>query len=132
MSTVRPAAVAGLFYNRDAAQLTGEMREFLDAAGADRLTPGFPKVVIAPHAGYMYSGAIAAHAYDLLRPARGIVKRVVLLGPCHRVPVRGMGLPGTAFFDTPLGRVPVDAAAVEVARQCPGVVEMPAAHAEEH
>jgi AmmeMemoRadiSam system protein B/AmmeMemoRadiSam system protein A len=80
----------------------------------------------------MYSGAIAAHAYDLLRPARGIVKRVVMLGPCHRVPVRGMALPGAAFFDTPLGRLPVDAAAIEMARQCPGVVEMPAAHAEEH
>src|SRR5215213_10251225 len=102
MSPVRPAAVAGLFYSRDATALTGQMRDFLDLAGADRLSPGFPKIVIAPHAGFMYSGGVAAHAYDLLRPARGIVRRVVLLGPCHRVAVRGMALPGASAFDTPL------------------------------
>src|SRR5690606_14487070 len=69
----------------------------------------FPKAVIVPHAGYIYSGGVAAHAYDALRPARGIARRVVLLGPVHRVPVRGLALPAAEAFDTPLGRIPVHA-----------------------
>src|SRR6185503_12470277 len=132
MSSVRAPAVAGLFYSRDTVALSSEMREYLELAGADGLAPGFPKILVAPHAGFMYSGAVAAHAYDLLRPARGIVKRVVLLGPCHRVFVRGMALPGASAFDTPLGRVPVDAAAVQAVRDSAHLVDMPEAHEEEH
>jgi AmmeMemoRadiSam system protein B/AmmeMemoRadiSam system protein A len=124
--------VAGLFYPRDAGSLAGEIKDFLDQADADPLSPGFPKIVIAPHAGFIYSGAVAASAYDLLRPARGIVRRVVLLGPCHRVPVRGMALPAAGAFDTPLGRVSIDAAAVQALRGLPEVIDMAEAHAEEH
>src|SRR4051812_48465362 len=132
MSMVRAPAVAGLFYPGDAASLLSEVRDFLDQADSDRLAPGFPKILIAPHAGFAYSGAVAAHAYGLLRAARGIVRKVVLLCPCHRVPVRGMALPGVGAFDTPLGRVPIDTAAVERLRGLPGIVEMPAAHHQEH
>ena len=61
-----------------------------------------PKAVIAPHAGYVYSGPIAAHAYALLAPARGTIERVVLLGPTHRVAVRGIAMPDVGAFSTPL------------------------------
>lgn len=93
---------------------------------------GAPKAVIAPHAGFAYSGAVAAAAYARLRPLRGKIRRVILLGPAHRVPFRGMALPGAAAFRTPLGDVPLDAAAVARIKALPGIKELPAAHAAEH
>lgn len=132
MVSLRPAAVAGMFYPAAPRELAGEVDDLLGhSAGAD-FAPGFPKALIVPHAGYVYSGGIAAEAYDRLRPARGIVRRVVLLGPCHRVPVRGLALPGAAAFDTPLGRVPVDRGATEALAGLPQVVVSDAVHAEEH
>lgn len=132
MSTLRPAAVAGTFYPADARDLAVEVGELLD--GVDILEPrfAFPKAVIAPHAGYVYSGPVAAHAYDALSPARGIVKRVVLLGPVHRVPVRGLALSGADAFETPLGRVAVDPAAMRTLADLPQVVVSDRAHALEH
>jgi hypothetical protein len=88
--------------------------------------------LIVPHAGYIYSGPVAAAAYDELAPARGIVKRVVLLGPVHRVPVRGLALPASDGFDTPLGRVPIDAAARASIADLRQVVTSDPAHAMEH
>jgi MEMO1 family protein len=129
---VRPPAVAGLFYPEDARDLADEVAAHLDATEETAQQPGFPKAVIVPHAGYVYSGPVAASAYDLLRPARGIVKRVVLLGPCHRVPVRGLALPQASAFATPLGRIPLDAEAVSAIRELPQVLESAATHAEEH
>ena len=82
--------------------------------------------------GFIYSGSIAARAYDLLRPARGIVRRVVMLCPCHRVAVRGMALPGATAFDTPLGRVAVDTEAIRQVQGFPGLVDFPEAHRQEH
>ena len=100
----------------------------------DLLEPrlGFPKAVIAPHAGYIYSGPVAAYAYDALTPARGIVKRVVLLGPVHRVPVRGLALPEAEAFETPLGRIAIDPAARTALAGLPQVVVSARAHALEH
>ncbi len=129
---VRAAAVAGLFYPRESAALAGEIAGYLDEADEDRLCPGFPKVVIVPHAGFIYSGAVAAHAYDLLRPARGVVKRVVLMGPCHRVAVKGLALPGAQAFDTPLGRIPIDVEGEKLARTLAQVCVVPATHTQEH
>ena len=129
---VRPAAVAGTFYPADARALAGTIADYLEQTGEEPLAPGFPKAIIVPHAGYIYSGPVAASAYDLLRPGRGIVKRVVLLGPCHRVPVRGLAFPAAASFETPLGRVPVDARAVGAIRGLPQVMESSATHAQEH
>jgi MEMO1 family protein len=129
---VRPAAVAGMFYPDDARELAEEVVAHLDRTGDAPLAPGFPKAVIVPHAGYVYSGPVAAHAYDLLRPARGIVRRVVVLGPCHRVPVRGLALPQARVFATPLGRIPLDSDALAAIRNLPQVVESAATHAEEH
>jgi AmmeMemoRadiSam system protein B/AmmeMemoRadiSam system protein A len=131
-NAVRPAAVAGMFYPGDARSLAGDIADYLDQTAQQGPTPGFPKVVIVPHAGYIYSGPVAASAYDLLRPARGVVKRVVLLGPCHRVPVRGLALPGSEAFETPLGRIPVDVQAIGAIRGLPQVVESAATHAQEH
>ncbi len=104
----------------------------LDEARERELGPGFPKALVVPHAGYIYSGPVAANAYALLKPARGIVKRVVLLGPCHRVAVRGLALPGVDAFDTPLGRVPIEAEAANLARALPQVGDFPPTHAQEH
>jgi AmmeMemoRadiSam system protein B/AmmeMemoRadiSam system protein A len=129
---VRPAAVAGMFYPDDPRELADEVASHLDRTREEPQAPGFPKALIVPHAGYIYSGAVAASAYDLLRPARGVVRRVVILGPCHRVPVRGLALPQAQVFATPLGRIPLDAEGVRAIRALPQVVESAATHAEEH
>lgn len=132
MATVRPAAVAGAFYPGDPRQLAAELEELL--GGVEQLEPrlGFPKALVVPHAGYIYSGSVAAAAYDELAPARGIVKRVVLLGPVHRVPVRGLALPVSDTFETPLGRVPLDAATIGALAGVRQVVKSEPAHAMEH
>ena len=129
---IRRPAVAGTFYPGDGEALSRELAVMLDQAGESAPAPAFPKVVIVPHAGYVYSGPVAASAYDRLRPARGIATRVVLLGPVHRVPVRGLALPGATAFDTPLGRIPVDAQAAASLRDLPQIVESREAHALEH
>jgi AmmeMemoRadiSam system protein B/AmmeMemoRadiSam system protein A len=129
---VRPPAVASLFYPGDARTLAEEVSSYLDQTEEAPLAPGFPKALIVPHAGFIYSGPVAASAYDRLRPARGIVKRVVILGPCHRVPVHGLALPRAKAFDTPLGRIPLDEQTLASIRELPQVVESAATHAEEH
>jgi MEMO1 family protein len=130
--TVRPPAVAGMFYPGDPRSLAAEIDELL--GGVEQLAPrlGFPKALIVPHAGYIYSGPVAARAYDDIAPARGIVKRVVLLGPVHRVAVRGLALPAAEFFDTPLGRIAVDPDAAHELAAFPQVVRSAPAHAMEH
>ena len=132
MAAVRPAAVAGTFYPGTARALTDEVDELL--GGAEALAPrvGFPKAIVVPHAGYIYSGGVAASAYDAVRPARGIVRRVVLLGPVHRVPVRGLATVSDEAFATPLGQVPIDRAAIDLLADLPQVVTSDAAHAMEH
>jgi AmmeMemoRadiSam system protein B/AmmeMemoRadiSam system protein A len=132
MSSLRPAAVAGLFYPGHQFELARDVLTMLDETRDPPLVPGFPKGLIVPHAGYIYSGPVAANAYSLLRPAAGIVKRVVLLGPCHRVAVRGLALPGASAFETPLGTVEVDADAVRALAGMPQVGEFAPTHAQEH
>ncbi|HMM75356.1 MAG TPA: AmmeMemoRadiSam system protein B [Gammaproteobacteria bacterium] len=127
---VRPPAVAGSFYPRDPAQLAQEVDAYLEAAPAR--AGAVPKAIIVPHAGYVYSGPIAASAYRALAPARHRIRRVVLLGPAHRVAVRGLALPGAAAFATPLGEVAVDRALVERVRGLPQVLVHPRCHAPEH
>ena len=131
MASVRSAAVAGMFYPGDARSLLSEVDELLGGVEpAPRL--GFPKALVVPHAGYIYSGPVAARAYDELAPARGIVRRVVLLGPVHRVAVRGLAVPTDSAFVTPLGQVPIDAQALASVRDLPQVVASDAAHLQEH
>src|SRR3954447_24054558 len=131
MASIRNAAVAGTFYPGEAKSLISEVDDLLGGVEpAPRLR--FTKAVVAAHAGYIYSGPIAAHAYDELAPARGTVKRVVLLGPVHRVPVRGLAIPTDTAFATPLGQVPIDTAALALVRDLPQVVASDRAHVQEH
>jgi AmmeMemoRadiSam system protein B/AmmeMemoRadiSam system protein A len=124
--------VAGAFYPGNARQLSDELGELLD--GVDNLEPrlAFPKALIVPHAGYMYSGPVAARAYDELAAARGLVRRVVLLGPAHYVAGRGLALPAADAFETPLGRIPIDAESLRALADLPQVVKSAPAHAQEH
>ena len=130
--SVRPPAVAGMFYPGDQRELAQNLSQMLGAAASAAPERAVPKAIIAPHAGYIYSGPIAASVYALLAPARGLIERVVLLGPTHRVAVRGLALPGVAAFATPLGAVEIDQAAVEALRPLPQVGVSPEAHALEH
>jgi AmmeMemoRadiSam system protein B/AmmeMemoRadiSam system protein A len=132
MASIRPAAVAGMFYPGEPRALAAEVARFLGAG--EELAPrlAFPKALVVPHAGYVYSGAIAARAYQELAAARGIVGRVVLLGPAHRVPVRGLAAPGVDAFETPLGTVALDRAALRSLADLPQVVRSDPAHALEH
>jgi AmmeMemoRadiSam system protein B len=131
--SVRPAAVAGMFYPGTPAVLGASVRAYLAEArsGAE---PGavLPKALIVPHAGYVYSGPVAASAYRLVAGGRNTIRRVVLLGPVHRVPVRGLVLPASTSFSTPLGTVRVDPAAAAQALELPQVGVSEAAHAFEH
>jgi len=132
MLPVRPPAVAGLFYPADPRVLADAVDGYLDAgapldaARADGAQAA-PKALVVPHAGYVYSGAVAGLGYATLAPVRGRITRVVLLGPCHRVPVRGLALPGCRAMRTPLGDVPVEAP-----EGLDHVVTRPDVHAEEH
>jgi AmmeMemoRadiSam system protein B len=118
-----------MFYPADAGQLAREVRSFLDAPPARQL---HPKALIAPHAGYIYSGPVAGSAYAALKDIAPRIRRVVLLGPTHRVPVRGLALPDASAFDTPLGRIPLDQAAMQAVARLPQVAVNGAAHALEH
>jgi hypothetical protein len=132
-SLTRPPAVAGSFYPGDAAALRRELAALLDAAQA-QLEPASvaPKIVIVPHAGYGYSGAIAARAYAQLKPFAAGIQRIVLLGPVHRVPVRGLAAPTVNAFETPLGRIAIDRAALWPLKALPQVVFDDRPHAPEH
>lgn len=126
---VRRAAVAGTFYPADPAVLRHAIAGFLREA--DGAGP-FPKALIAPHAGYPYSGPVAASGYVLLKPLRSRIERVVLLGPSHYVPFRGLAASGDDEFATPLGTVPLDSKAVETALALPWVRVFDEAHRREH
>ncbi len=130
---VRPSAVAGAFYPSAAADLSHTVSALL--AGAPALagpTLPAPKALIVPHAGYIYSGATAALAYAQLSSVRTVIRRVILLGPAHRVAVRGLALAGAERFATPMGTVDVDLEAVAAIRGLKQVSVNPAAHALEH
>lgn len=133
MKTVRRPAVAGSFYPGDARTLRHTLDELLAQARARLPEAGaVPKAVVVPHAGYVYSGPMAARAYARLEAGRGRITRVVLLGPTHRVPVRGLALPGADQLATPLGVLDVDAAGCAQAAALPGVSTAPEVHAWEH
>jgi AmmeMemoRadiSam system protein B len=124
---VRQPAVAGSFYPIDPERLREEVDRYL-AAVPDR-PPA--KVLVVPHAGHVYSGPIAATAYATLRH-RPATRRVVLLGPSHFARVKGLALPDADALRTPLGTIPVDAAAADGVRALPQVVEDASPHLQEH
>lgn len=121
-----------MFYADDRRELAQMLDAMLAAAPQSAPAPAVPKAIIAPHAGYIYSGPIAASVYALLKPARARITRVVLLGPTHRVAVRGLALPDCEGFATPLGTVTIDRAAVAAISALPQVRINSAAHAREH
>jgi len=129
MGFVRPAAVAGSFYPADPTILAAELRAMLDAAPAGGPVP---KALIAPHAGYIYSGPIAAAAYAKLAPARDKITKVVLIGPAHRVGFQGIATSSAEGFATPLGIVPLDKENAAKLRGIQGVGDLDQAHQLEH
>lgn len=132
MNHIREAAVAGRFYPARAAQLQQTVTDFLAEEAGGEAT--LPKAIIAPHAGYIYSGSIAASAYKWLvaAQAEAVIERVVLLGPSHFVPFRGLALSTADAFATPLGDISLDKTAAVRLVSLPQVIEMDAAHRQEH
>src|SRR3989337_1898389 len=130
MSSVRAPAVAGAFYPGAAPALQAQVEALLAATRPP--TQQRPKALIAPHAGYVYSGPVAANAYALLASFRREYSRVVLLGPAHRVYVRGLALSAADVFATPLGEIALDRAAIAAIRHLPQVCVSDEAHALEH
>jgi AmmeMemoRadiSam system protein B len=105
--TVRPASAAGLYYPKDADGLRHALRTLLSSRTT--AVARLPKALVVPHAGYAYSGIVAASAYHTLEtPAARNIRHVVLLGPSHRVPMRGLAMPSYDFYSTPVGDVPVN------------------------
>ncbi len=131
MRAVRPAAVAGMFYPAAPVRLAAEVRAHL-AGATPAAKAALPKAVIVPHAGYVYSGPTAGMAYARLAELRAVVRRVVLIGPAHRVAVRGLAVPTVSAFATPLGEVAIDTAALTRALALPQVVASDSPHADEH
>jgi MEMO1 family protein len=132
MNAVRPSAVAGLFYPGEPATLRAEVRALLASAPVQPKPAARIKLLLVPHAGYVYSGAVAASAYALLTQERARIRRVVLLGPTHRVAVRGVAVPTADGFATPLGTVALDCEGLAALASKPGVVANNVAHAAEH
>jgi AmmeMemoRadiSam system protein B len=129
--SVRPAAVAGLFYPDQPGELKSMIASCLEQ-GVIQTTLQVPKALIVPHAGYVYSGPVAASAYTRLAPLRERVRRVVLLGPAHRVAFQGIAASSADAFETPLGRVEIDREVLALALNLPGVRILDRAHTDEH
>ncbi len=130
MTITRSPAVAGMFYPGSPAVLAATVDQLLAAAPTTEALQ--PKALIVPHAGYVYSGSTAAMAYAALAPWQSTIRRVVLLGPTHRVAVNGIAVPKTDAFATPLGSIPLDGAAIARLAALPQIVFSDRAHAEEH
>jgi AmmeMemoRadiSam system protein B len=128
MQHARPPAVAGAFYPADPVELRDSVDSLLAHASAMAGPP--PKAIVVPHAGYVYSGAIAATGFAQLEAEADRISRVVLLGPCHRVLVDGIAVPDCEVLETPLGEIVVDQAAIESVETY--VVRHARAHAKEH
>ena len=127
--TIRPAALAGAFYPADPSALREMVGSLIDQAPMLEVSP---KAVVSPHAGYIYSGPVAATTLKPLARRAGAIKRVVMLGPPHRMPVQRFCVPSVRAFSTPLGEVVLDETFMAIARAHPGVVVDNAPHAQEH
>jgi AmmeMemoRadiSam system protein B len=129
MSAFREPTVAGIFYPTDARELSEMISVFLSESKSSGPTP---KALILPHAGYIYSGPVAASGYRRLINARHRIKRVVLIGPSHFVDFDGLAASRAEAFATPLGDVPLDRSAMAEALRLPQVELFERAHAREH
>jgi hypothetical protein len=128
-SKVRKPAVAGMFYPADPHELEQLIRQYLAINPAATQQP---KALIVPHAGYIYSGQVAGHAYACLKKYSQIIKKVILLGPAHRIYLDGLALPEADYFATPLGAVEIDQVLVQRVLHYPQVRINDAAHELEH
>lgn len=131
-SGVRPPAAANRFYSGDAEELRRTIESLLAEAASKAIGGMCPKAILVPHAGYVYSGPIAAAAYALVRTAAEQIRRVVVIGPSHFVAMDGLAASPDVAFETPLGRVPVDQPAIEQLAKLPQVTLDRDAHAQEH
>lgn len=133
MKQIRHPAVAGMFYPADVNILKRDIHSYLDEN--DEYTQALsnrPKAIVVPHAGYVYSGPVAASAYKLLIPFQHQIKRVVLLGPSHRVAFKGLAVPESDTFNTPLGNIPIDREGIQLISDLPQVIASDTAHRDEH
>ncbi len=131
-ANIRPPAVAGMFYPADPQDLRRFVRASLRQAAEDVPPVGEVKAIVAPHAGYVYSGTVAAHAFAAAAGAAPRVRRIVLMGPAHTVAFSGIAAPAWDGFATPLGVVPVDDEARRAIATLPQVIISNAPHAREH
>lgn len=129
---VRPAAVAGSFYPEDPRALLSEVSRLFARVDDSDSSGNAPKAIVVPHAGYIYSGGVAASAFALLRPAAEHIRRVVLIGPAHRVAFRGFAIPAAQAFMTPLGQVPLSRKDWVALGERPDVIVDDRPHAFEH
>lgn len=130
MSQTRQPAVAGLFYPADKETLKIDVDQYLEQASYGRDI--IPKAIVVPHAGYIYSGPIAATAYKQIIPIKDKISRVVLIGPSHRVGFSGLAVPESDTFKTPLGNIPVDQKGIQSLTGLPQVIVSEQAHINEH
>jgi len=128
---IRPAAVAGMFYTADPVQLRSEINTYLHNASTGTYKT-IPKAIIAPHAGYVYSGPVAASAYSLLGPITDKIKQVILLGPSHRIAFQGIATPDADYFETPLGKIKINRGLCQSVNQLDFVFPNNLAHRDEH
>jgi len=129
-SHIRPAAVAGQFYAADPQQLLTDVLQYLAAARANLSIQ--PKALIVPHAGYIYSGPVAASAYKLLEAVSTRIRQVILLGPSHRVALNGVATSDANFYETPLGKIKINRDFCTGAEQLSFVHQNNLAHKDEH
>lgn len=130
---IRPPAVAGMFYPGDPQELTRMISEYLASNHPDiDVSAGDIKAIIAPHAGYIYSGPVAASVYQYLTTLKSKISNVILIGPSHRVPLLGLATSSADYFSTPLGNIPINRAITEELNQLPFVSELDQAHSMEH
>lgn len=126
---IRPPAVADMFYTGNGEHLAVQVSDFMDV---EQDNPLRPKAIIVPHAGFVYSGTTAGHGYALVKKMASVIKKIVLIGPCHRVWIQGMAIPSCEYFETPLGKVEVDTKKLNDLAIFPQVVISDQAHEQEH
>ncbi len=129
MPLIREAAVSGMFYPDDPVALQTTIRQLLEKVP---LLAHHFRAIITPHAGYIYSGETAAHAYKQLSKVKDKIQRIILIGPAHRVPFSGIATSSVDYFETPLGNIPLDKKANQDLQQFAQITLFDEAHAQEH
>ena len=130
MNQIRQPAVAGMFYPADKQSLKADIHQYLEQVTNEQKI--IPKAIVVPHAGYIYSGPIAASVYKQIIPLKDIINRVILLGNSHRVAFTGLAVPESDVFNTPLGNIPIDQKSIQLLSGLPQVIVSDQEHRQEH